>query len=497
MSLEEIRSARVNKLTKLEELEKDTFPIKTSRDFTVGEALKSFPKLSRRKKDIHLAGRVFSIRAHGGVIFCDFKDGSLVEEGKETKLASLQAYLRKDILTADEFNLFKETVDIGDFLEFKGSLFLTKKREKSIKVSAWRMLSKGLRPLPEKWHGLSDVEERFRKRYLDLLMNEGVNLRFVLRSRVISETRNYFAKHGFLEVETPILQPLPGGALAEPFKTHHNALDSDLYLRIAPELYLKRLLVGGYEKIYELGRNFRNEGIDSTHNPEFSMLEFYQAYKDADSIRPFVENLIKTLIKKAIRKRILQFNDQKISFAKKFTVISFYEVLKRYALVSDPINATREELNLKAKQFGIEVSGSDSKEKIMDNIFKKMCKPKLIQPTFVVDYPVLISPLAKRKDDDRELTDRFQLIIAGLELANGFSELNNPIDQKERFEKQSELRKSGDKEAAELDEAYIEAMEYGMPPAVGVGIGIERLLMLLLDIQNIKEVLLFPTLKPK
>ncbi len=489
MSLEEIINVRIQKKDKLEEKFGSVFPAKVVRDFTVKEAVSDFSKLSRRKKPLFLTGRVMAVRTHGGSVFCDFKDGSFNEP--------FQAYLKKDLVGKEEFSLFEETVDVGDFVEFKGGLFKTKKGEKSIKVSSWRIISKSLRPLPEKWHGLVDVEERFRKRYLDLLMNEGVGERFILRTKIISEVRDFLNRRDFLEVETPLLQPLAGGALAEPFKTHHNALDTDLFLRIAPELYLKRLLVGGFEKVYEIGRNFRNEGIDATHNPEFTMLEFYEAYKDSSYGMSFVEDLMKTLVKKIFGRKEIKYEDNQISFSKKFTVVSFYDVLKRHALVNDGENLSGEDMALKARQFGIDVSPSDSKEKIADNIFKKVCRAKLVQPTFVVGHPLAISPLAKKREDDPELVDRFQLIIGGLELANGFSELNNPMDQRDRFEKQVEQRKAGDREAAELDELYIEAMEYGMPPAVGVGIGIDRLVMFFTNTHNIKEVILFPTLKPR
>lgn len=488
MRLEEIRKVRVQKKNKLEEKAGSVFPAKISQDFTINEVLANFSKLSRRKKPMLLVGRVFAIRTHGGITFCDFKDGSG---------GALQAYLKKDIIGRENFLFFEENVDVGDFVEFKGSLFKTKKREKSVKVSSWRVVSKSLRPLPEKWHGLSDVEERFRRRYLDLLMNEEVRERFIVRSKIINETKNFLNRYGFLEVETPVLQSLAGGALAEPFKTHHNALDIDLFLRIAPELYLKRLLVGGFEKVYEIGRNFRNEGIDATHNPEFTMLEFYQAYKDSSFAMGFVENLMKNLSKKIFGKSAVKYEDKQISFSKKFAEIPFFDVLKRYALINDVEDLSKEDMGLKARQFGIEVSSSDSKEKIADNIFKKVCRPKLVQPTFVVDHPLAISPLAKKKEDDAGLADRFQLIVGGLELANGFSELNDPLDQRERFEDQQEQRKTGDKEASEFDESFVEAMEYGMPPAVGVGVGIDRLVMFFTDMRNIKEVILFPTLRPK
>jgi lysyl-tRNA synthetase class 2 len=495
MSLEEIRAVRVKKLRKIKEIFGDAFPAQSKCDFSLSEVVINFAKLSRRRKPLVLAGRIMTVRSHGGVIFCDFKDGSF--DLKSQKTVSLQAYLKRDLIGDKNFALFSDLVDAGDYLEFTGTVFKTKKGEKSIKVSAFRVLAKSLRPLPDKWHGFSDTEERFRKRYLDLLMNDGVRSVFELRSKIISETRNFLDKHGFMEMETPILQPLAGGALAEPFKTHHNALDLDLFLRIAPELYLKRLLIGNFGKVYELGRNFRNEGIDATHNPEFTMLEFYQAYCDTNFMRDLVESLIKNLVKKIFNKQTIDYENHQISFSKKFAVVNFFDVLKRHALVNDPINASLEDFQLKARQFGVEVLDSDSKEKIMDNIFKKVCRSKLIQPTFVTDYPLVLSPLAKRKGTSQEVVDRFQLIMGGLELVNAFSELNDPLEQAQRFRAQQELRRAGDKEASELDQSYLEALEYAMPPAVGVGIGIDRLVMFLLNVHNIKEVILFPTMRPK
>ncbi len=501
MSLQEIRKVRILKKDKAEEVVENVFPTKVFRDFSVEESVNSFSKLSRRKKPITLVGRVFGIRSHGGVIFSDFSDGFL--SSGEEKPISLQAYVKKDIVGKESFSLYADTVDVGDFIEFKGSLFKTKKGEKSIKVTSWRIVSKSLRPLPEKWHGLSDVEERYRKRYLDLLMNKSVSDGFILRSKLITEMRTFLNRNDFLEVETPMLQPMAGGAIAQPFKTHHNALDMDLFLRIAPELYLKMLLVGGFEKVYEIGKSFRNEGIDATHNPEFTTLEFYQAYQDAEYCRGLVEEMVKTLVKKLFGKSTIKHGDKSISFSKKFSVISFYDVLKRHALINNPENATLEDFKLKAQQFGIETSKSDSKEKIADKIFGRVCRPKLVQPTFVVDHPIGLSPLAKKKltplggEDNQSLVDRFQLIIAGFELANGYSELNDPLDQRERFENQKKLKEAGDKEAVDVDEDYIEAMEYGMPPACGVGVGIDRLAMFLLNVQNIRDVVLFPTLRPK
>lgn len=487
MSLDDIRNERIKKLNILKEKGIEPYPVSVSRDFLIADVLKNFSKFAKKKKPSFLVGRVIAIREHGGSIFFDINDGS----------AQMQAYIKKDDAGEEQFSLFTKTIDIGDFVELKGIFFITKKKEKTIKVSQWRMLAKSLRPLPAQWYGLQDAEERFRKRYLDLLMNKEVKKRFLLRSKIISEIRNYLDREGFLEVETPILQLVAGGALAEPFKTHHNALDMDLYLRIAPELYLKELLIGGMTKIYEIGRSFRNEGIDATHNPEFTMIEVYEAYRDAQYLQKFIEKILKAITKKVLGKNDIEFNGNKISMSKKFNILSYYDVLKKYALLLDSANSSREDIVLKAKQFGIDVKDFETKEKIMDNLFKKLCRPKIIQPTFVSDYPAATSPLAKRKSKENDLIDRFQLIIGGLEIVNGFSELNNPIDQRERFKEQDKAKERGEKEVSPSDEDYLESMEYGMPPAAGLGIGIDRLVMLLTDTHNIREVILFPTLRPK
>jgi lysyl-tRNA synthetase class 2 len=486
-SLEEIRSERIKKLELLKAKGVDPYPIESKRDVSVGEAVADFTALSKRKKPLTLAGRVMAVRRQGGLVFLDLEDGT----GK------IQGLLKKDDIGADTFDLFVDAADIGDFIEIKGSLFVTKRKEKTLMAQSWHMLSKSLRPLPAKWHGLQDVEERFRKRYLDLLSSPEVKNRFLVRSQLIAFLREQLGKDGYVEVETPILQDVAGGATAEPFKTHHNALDIDLYLRIAPELYLKRLIVGGIDKVFEIGRNFRNEGIDVTHNPEFTMLEFYEAYGTASSQMDFVEKLIKAAVKKLHKGTSFPYDGNKIETGKPFAVISYADLLKRYALIPDPDSATRDELVLKAQQLGITLNASDSREKIMDAIYKKVCRPKIIQPTFIVDYPAHYLPLAKRNPAKKGMVDAFQLVIGALEVVKAFSELNDPLDQAERFAAQEKDRQAGDKEAQAKDDVFIEAIEYGMPPTGGVGIGIDRLTMLLTDATNIREVVLFPTLRPK
>lgn len=462
------------------------YPIKSTPDVTVGEAVSSFAKFSK-KKSLKLAGRVMAIRGQGALVFLNFSDGT----------GTIQGMLKKGDTNERALDLFNKTVDIGDFVEVKGKLFTTKRKEKTILVSEWRMLSKSLRPLPDKWHGLQDTEERFRRRYLDTLMSPEVKDRFLKRSQIISEIRAFLNKAGYLEVETPMLQALAGGATAEPFKTRHNALQVDLNLRIAPELYLKKLLVGGYNKVYELARNFRNEGIDATHNPEFTMLEFYESFSDADKQMIFVEKLLCQTVKKVFKKTEIIYEGEKIDFGKKFTTVSYYDLLKRHALITHPETATLDELALTAQRLAVAVDKSDASEKIMDNIYKKTCRPKLIQPTFITDYPTASSPFAKKNEKDSTIIDRFQLVVGGLEIVNAFSELNDPIDQRERYLLQDKKHKEGEAEVSPSDETYLEAMEYGMPPASGVGVGIDRLVMILTGQKNIREVILFPTLRPK
>jgi lysyl-tRNA synthetase class 2 len=388
-------------------------------------------------------------------------------------------------------------VDIGDFIEVLGSFFITKRGEKTIEIKDWVMLSKSLLPLPEKWHGLQDIEERFRKRYLDALMSEEVKNKFITRSKVITELRNIFDNAGYLEVETPALQPLYGGATAEPFVTHNNSLDMKMYLRISDELYLKRMLIAGFPKVYEIARDFRNEGIDVTHNPEFTMIEFYESYSDAVKQMKFVEQIFKTLVQKIHNSDKMAYSGQDIDFSKKFDIVSYFDLLKKYGSIEDPENISRKDLEARAKECGVLVNKEDSVAKLLDGIYKKTCRPKLIQPTFIVDYPVEYLPLAKRNEKNPKFVEAFQLIIGGIELVKAFSELNDPIDQRTRFEEQEKNKKGGEADAQPKDEDFIEAMEYGMPPAGGVGIGIDRLVMFLTDTQNIKEVIFFPTMRPR
>ena len=449
-SLEEIRSTRLNKLNLLKEKGINPYPVTSHRDISLKDASEEFESLSKSGEKRVLAGRIMSIRAQGAIIFFDLFDGT----------GRFQALLKKgEPISEGSFKLFAEVYDIGDFMEVKGTFFLTKKNEKTILGEEIRMLAKALLPMPEKWHGLQDIEERFRKRYLDIISNQEVRERFVKRSKIVSLIREFYLNDGYIETDLPNLQPLAGGATAAPFTTHHNALDMDFYLPIAQELYLKQLIVGGINKVFEIGKRFRNEGIDHTHNPEFTMLESQDAYSDARGQREFIEKLFKFVVKGLFGKLQFEYKGNIIDLEPKFEVLKYPDMT--------------------------------------DEEYKKTFRPNLIQPTFLIDYPASFNPFAKRKEEDSRLIDRFQLVIGGVELVNAFSELNDPIDQKERYLEEDKKKEKGDNDISPSDLEYIEAMEYGMPPNGGIGIGIDRLVMLLTGTENIKEVILFPTLKPK
>ena len=509
---EEIRLHRIQKTETLKKSGVDPYPEKISFPVaSIADIRKKFKTYARAKKTVGIAGRIMAKREHGGSIFLDIFDGSTMltingstsfDKAQDKTLTTsgstdvFQVFIGKDKIGENSFSLFVDTADVGDFVAISGKLFVTKRGEETLEATKWEMLTKTLRPLPEKWHGLSDTEERFRKRYLDLVMNPEVRARFVARSAIVHEIRNFFDTEKFMEVETPMLHPIAGGALARPFRTHHNALDIDLYLRIAPELYLKKLLVGGFRKVYEIGKSFRNEGIDPRHNPEFTTIEWYAAYWDEEDMMDFTEKCFKYLVKKITGGAEFAYQEQKISCAGAFQRLPFKEVLKRHAQILDYDKESRESLVLKARQFGIEPEAHESKGKIADEIYKKVCRPKMIQPTFLTNHPLDISPLAKKHAKPDEVR-RFQLIIGGLELVNAFSELNDPIDQLERFTEQDSMKKAGEMESHPVDEDFVEALEYGMPPAAGAAIGIDRLVMLLTDTESIKEVILFPTMRPK
>ncbi len=469
---------RKEKLKKLREQGKD-YPNTFRRNELAKELIKEYSDLSKDDLEntsisVKVAGRIMLRRLMGKASFTTIQDMS----------AQIQLYLREDTLS--NYDDFK-TWDIGDIIGVEGELFKTNTGELSIKVTEAILLTKSLKPLPEKHQGLVDVEQRYRKRYLDLLVNEEAREVFLARSKIISETRNYFDSSGFIEVETPMMHPIPGGAAAKPFVTHHNALGMDLYLRIAPELYLKRLVVGGFEKVYEINRNFRNEGLSTKHNPEFTMLEFYTAYEDYEFQMDFVEALIKHLS---------NLEQSKRSF-KKFKRVSFDEALTKNTSLNKKDLDDIDSLRKFAKVLKIENFKTLSIGKLKAEIFESEVEDKLSEPTFIYKYPLEISPLSRKSEGDEGYVDRFELFIDGKEIANGFSELNDPEDQLERFKMQMEDKEKGDEEAMEMDLDYIEALEYGLAPCAGVGIGLDRLVMLLTGIDSIRDVILFPQLKNK
>ena len=438
MAISDIKKIRLKKLGRIKKVGVNPYPTKTQRTHSVEQVLIDFEALCRAKTEITLTGRITAVREHGGSCFINFDDGK----------AKIQAYFKQDKLGDKNYKFFLDNFDVGDFIEIAGTLFQTKRGEKTIESSDFKMLAKSLLPLPEKWHGLQDVEERFRKRYLDLIMNPEVREKFRTRSKIIEELRNILDGEGFLEVETPILQPIPGGALARPFQTHLNALKMDLYLRVSPELYLKRLLVGGFDKVYEIGRCFRNEGMDKHHNPDFTMIELYWAYQDRDGLMDFVERAMIELVKKIKGETKFTYQGKEVDFRVPWKRIKFRD------------------LDFEKDKVGI------------------------IQPTFVTDHLAKMAILAKTKEDNPKEADRFQVVVGGIELINGFSELNDPLEQEKRF-------KAAKIETERKDKDFLEALQYGMPPAAGLGMGIDRLVALLTDSHSLREVILFPTMRPK
>jgi lysyl-tRNA synthetase, class II len=421
--------------------------------------------------------------------FRDFGKSSFIHvQDREGKT---QVYVRKDMIKSPDYAVFKK-FDVGDIIAVEGKIFKTKTGELTILAERIKLLTKSLRPLPEKWHGLKDVEERYRKRYVDLIVNQKVRDVFLRRAKIIESIRAFLVDRDFIEVETPMMQILPGGAVAKPFKTHHNALGLDLYLRIAPELYLKRLIVGGLERVFEINRNFRNEGISVRHNPEFTMLEFYQAYATYEDLMDLTEEMVSTMVVKLFGTTTVVFNGQQIEFARPWKRITMEQALIDYGGFDPGMVDDAEKLNALGRQLGIEGIETMPKGKVIAEVFEKSCEDKLIQPTFITQYPVEVSPLAKRSKERPEVTERFELYVSGMELANGFNELNDPADQKARFLEQIKEKEEG----ASMDEDYITALEYGLPPTAGEGIGIDRLTMLLTDSQSIREVILFPLLRP-
>ncbi len=482
--IDEIRENRKNKSKRLKDSGINPYPIEIKRTCEISKALKNFDSLSKKEKEIILVGRMKTMRTHGGLTFIDFEDGT----GK------IQGLIAKNKVGEEFYKTFLEMFDIGDFIQARGTLFETKRGEKTMQIVDCKIIAKSLRPLPEKWHGLKDVEERFRKRYLDLIFSPEVKNNFIIRSNFIKELRNFLNDEGFLEVETPILQLLYGGARAKPFKTHVNAMDLDVYLRISPELYLKRLLVGGFEKVYEIGKCFRNEGIDKFHNPDFTMIEFYWAYADYKQLMQMSERLFQKILTNVIGSPEIEYNEQKISFAGEWERIEFFALLEKYTGIKyEEIN--EEALLKKGKELGVDIPEGADKPNIADEIYKKYCRPKLIQPTFVIHHPKGFQPLAKSFDKDKLAS--FALVVSGVEVVNAFSELNDPIEQEERLKSQEKLFSGGFEEAQRSDDDFIEALEYGMPPAAGFGMGIDRIVSIITNSSSLREVILFPLMKDR
>ncbi len=485
LDLNEIMQVRRNKLTELQNMGTDPFKI-VKYDVTdhTCAILTQFENYEGKK--VSLAGRLMSKRGMGKSTFCDIQD----REGR------IQLYVRVNDLGEEQYESFKK-LDLGDIIGIKGFVFKTRMGEISIHVEEYMLLSKSLRPLPEKFHGLKDQDTRYRQRYLDLIVNPEVRKTFVTRSKVISAIRRYLDARDFLEVDTPILNTILGGATARPFTTHHNTLDIDMYLRIAPELYLKRLIVGGMERVYELGRMFRNEGMSIKHNPEFSMMEVYQAYTDYHGMMELAENMISSVAQEVLGTTKVMYQGTEIDLTPTWTRLTMTDAVLKYAGVDFNTIATDDEARKVAKEKGLHFEGKPFRGEILNLFFEEFAEPNLIQPTFIIDYPVEVSPLTKRKPDQPELTERFEIFITGREFGNAYSELNDPIDQKERFLEQVKKREAGDEEANMMDDDFVTALEHGLPPTGGLGIGIDRLIMLLTDSSSIRDVLLFPTMKPR
>ncbi|MBI1833884.1 MAG: lysine--tRNA ligase [Candidatus Andersenbacteria bacterium] len=481
--LEEIRDLRLKKRQQLIAAGKPPYPSEARRTHTVAEALKNFSSLSTDKQAIMLTGRVMAVRAHGGVIFIDLHDQS----------GAIQLQANKKTLAEAEFSQVK-ALDSGDFVQVAGFLTKTQRGVETVEITEITLISKAIRPLPDNWYGLKDIETRYRQREVDLLMNPAVRSVFETKAKTISALRAYLEKEGFTEVETPVLQSIAGGAAAKPFTTHHNALDMSLTLRIAPELYLKRLLVGGFEKVYEIGRNFRNEGISRQHNPEFTMLEFYWAYADYEDLMDFTEHLLQTITKAITGNMETAWQDTQLNW-KSITRQRYVDI------VSDRLDLNiLEEKDPNAyleifKREGLEAPTVRTYAKVVDELYKALVRPGIVQPTILYDYPVEMVPLAKTSLADSRIAEMFQLVVAGTELVKAYSELNDPVIQRERFEEQQKARAAGDEEMPPIDESYIRALEYGMPPAGGLGLGVDRLIMLLTNTSNLRDTILFPLLK--
>lgn len=489
--LNEHMRVRLDKMNSYREQGIDPFGDKFVRTHLAEELIEEYDQFSKEELEekaieTTVAGRIMTKRGKGKAGFSHFQDLS----------GQIQLYVRKDKIGEEAYEIFK-SADLGDIVGVTGTVFKTNVGELSVKASEFTMLTKSLRPLPEKFHGLKDVEQRYRQRYLDLITNAESKGTFVLRSKIIQSMRRYLDDRGFLEVETPMMHGIAGGASARPFETHHNALDIPLYMRIAIELHLKRLIIGGMEKVYEIGRVFRNEGVSTRHNPEFTMIELYEAYADYHDIMELVENLVAHIAKDVTGSTTVTYGDYEIDLAPKWTRLHMVDAIKEYTGIDFWKETTDDEAKALAKEQGVKVEDTMTYGHVVNEFFEQKVEEKLIQPTFVYGHPVEISPLAKKNKEDQRFTDRFELFIVGREHANAFSELNDPIDQRERFEAQVKEKEQGNDEAHEMDEDFLEALEYGMPPTGGLGIGIDRLVMLLTNSPSIRDVLLFPQMRNK
>ena len=480
--------ARMAKLEHVRQLGIDPFPAHYKRTHSTAEAMAHFEEQpADEPAELAVGGRIVSRRVMGKASFCHIQDGS----------GRLQLYLKTDLVGPDAYALFRDEIDVGDHVGASGTLFRTRTGEVTLEVHSLVLLSKSLRPLPEKWHGLQDVEKRYRQRYLDLIASEESRQVFQVRARAVSAIRRFLDDRGFTEVETPCLQALYGGAAARPFTTFYNALDSEVYLRIATELYLKRLIVGGMDKVYEIGRVFRNEGLDIHHNPEFTLLETYEAYADYRDVMAMVEELVPYVAQEAVGTTVITYAGHEIRFDPPWQRVSLRDAIAEHSGVDFAAYPDQESLYARVRDLDLPITPTSPRPKIIDELLSRFVEPKLVQPTFLIDYPVELSPLAKRKPDDPRYVERFEAFAGCFELGNAFSELNDPIDQRARFADQLKNREAGDEEAHQMDEDYILALEHGMPPTGGLGIGIDRLVMFLTDKHSIRDVVLFPQMRTR
>ncbi len=486
--LSDLEQQRRVKLERIRERGIDPYPPRVQRTHTVAEVLAAFEAAERETTStFKLAGRLISVRVMGRSTFCHIADGS----------GRIQIYLRQDTLGQEAYEFFKRDFDIGDIIGVEGTLFRTRTGEVTVHVQDFAMLAKALHPLPEKWHGLRDVETRYRQRYLDLIANEEVRDIFVTRARIISALRRFLDERGFLEVETPVLQPIYGGAAAKPFITYHNQLHQNLYLRIATELYLKRLLIGGYERVYEIGKNFRNEGVDVEHNPEFTLMEFYMAYADYNDVMELTEELFAYVAQEVLGTLKITYQGNEIDLRPPWTRRRLRQALIEETGIDYEDHPDAQTLYEAIRSIDANIEPKATRGKLIEALLSSYVEPKLIQPTFLIDYPLDISPLAKKRPGDPKTVERFEAFVGGMEMCNAFTELNDPLDQMERFLAQRRAFAAGDEEAHQMDEDFVRALSYGMPPTGGWGLGVDRLVMLLTDQASIREVILFPHLRAK